>query len=214
MENDQQGCDLFAQRRANWLFTQECRFLRGVDKPEDLPDFGLPEVGFIGRSNVGKSSLINGLTNRQGLARTSNTPGRTQQLNFFSLNEQIILVDMPGYGYAQAPKSLVVQWNQLIHVYLQNRPTLKRVYILIDSRHGLKPKDHLMMSVLDDLAVSYQVVLTKADKISLKHADAVLQQTQEGIKKYTAAYPVVILTSAHDKRGMELLRLEISQFSV
>lgn len=200
--------------QANWLFKQDCQFLRGVEKARDLPFFDLPEVGFIGRSNVGKSSLINSLTNRHRLARTSNTPGRTQHLNFFNLNKQLILVDMPGYGYAQAPKQLVVNWTQLICYYLQNRMALKRVYLLVDSRHGLKPNDHEMMSLLDQFATSYQVVLTKADKIPLKQAEAVYQQTQEHLKAYTAAYPHVILTSSEDKRGIEQLRLEVSQFVV
>ena len=200
--------------QANWLFKQECQFLRGVENAGDMPLFDLPEVGFIGRSNVGKSTLINGLTNRHRLARTSNTPGRTQHLNFFSLNNQLILVDMPGSGYAQAPKQLVVNWTQLICHYLENRMALRRVYLLIDSRHGLKPNDRGMMSLLDELAASYQVVLTKADKIPLKQAAAVHEQTQEQIKAYTAAYPEVIMTSSEDKRGMEQLRLAVSQFAV
>ena len=186
----------FDKQKAEWLFKQSCRFLRGIQKASDLIDFGLPEVGFIGRSNVGKSSLINGLTHRQGLARSSNTPGRTQQLNFFSLNDQLVLVDMPGYGYAQAPKNLVAEWQDLIQFYLKHRLNLKRVYLLVDSRHGIKPNDQDMMTFLDELAVSYQVVLTKADKISPKQAKAVLEQTQQSIGQHGAAYPFVILTSA------------------
>ena len=198
--------------KANWLFKQDCEFLRGVEKASDLPAYNLPEVGFIGRSNVGKSSLINSLTTRHRLARTSNTPGRTQQLNFFKLNNQLILVDMPGYGYAQAPKQLVVNWTHLICDYLQTRINLKRVYVLVDSRHGLKPNDDEMMRLLDQMAVSYQIVLTKADKIPLKQAAAVYEQTQEQIKDYTAAYPHIIMTSSEDKRGIEQLRLAINEF--
>lgn len=197
---------------ANWLFKQECHFLRGADQANDLPSYPLPEVGFIGRSNVGKSSLINQLVNKKGLARTSNTPGRTQQLNFFDLNQQLILVDMPGYGYAKASKTLIENWNYLIQYYLQTRPNLKRAYVLIDSRHGLKPNDQEFMKWLDELAISYQVILTKADKISLAKAEIIFQQVQEQMKTFTAAYPFIIMTSAQDKRGIEQLRQEIAQF--
>jgi GTP-binding protein len=201
-------------RYANWLFKQECQFLRGADKLNDLPSFKLPEVGFIGRSNVGKSSLLNQLVNKKGLARTSNTPGRTQQLNFFDLNHQLILVDMPGYGYAKASKVLIENWNHLIQHYLQTRHNLKRIYLLIDSRHGLKPNDQEFMRWLDTLAISYQIILTKADKISLQKASIIFQQTQEQLKNFTAAYPFIIMTSAQDKRGIEQLRQEICQLIV
>jgi GTP-binding protein len=199
---------------ANWLFKQECQFLRGAENIHDIPSYNLPEVGFIGRSNVGKSSLINQLVNKKRLARTSNTPGRTQQLNFFDLHNQLILVDMPGYGYAKASKVLIANWNNLIQHYLQTRLNLKRVYVLIDSRHGLKPNDQEFMQWLDELAISYQIVLTKADKISLQKAAIIFQQTQEQLKNFTAAYPFIIMTSAQDKRGIEQLRQEISQFVI
>lgn len=196
-----------------WLFTQECNFLRGVEKLQDLPEFSLPEVAFAGRSNVGKSSLINSLTGRLTLARTSNTPGRTQQLNFFSLANQLILVDMPGYGYAEAPKALVARWQKLIKQYLKGRPTLHRVFLLIDSRHGLKENDLEMMKMLDESAMSYQVVLTKADKIKPTEAAKVHTETQEILKKHPAAHPHVILTSSSTKIGIDHLKAEICQFA-
>lgn len=197
-----------------WLFTQECQFLRGVEKLEDLPEFHLPEVAFAGRSNVGKSSLVNSLTGRLTLARTSNTPGRTQQLNFFSLCERLLLVDMPGYGYAEAPKSSIARWQKMIKFYLQGRPTLHRVFLLIDSRHGLKENDLEMMAMLDEAAVSYQIVLTKADKIKSEEMVHVHQKTTEALSNHLAAHPHVILTSSQTKTGMDHLKAEIAQFAL
>ncbi len=197
-----------------WLFTQECQFLRGVEKLEDLPEFGLPEVAFAGRSNVGKSSLVNSLTGRLTLARTSNTPGRTQQLNFFSLCERLLLVDMPGYGYAEAPKTIIARWQKMIKFYLKGRPTLQRVFLLIDSRHGLKENDIEMMKMLDESAVSYQIVLTKADKIKADEMTRVHQKTTEALANHLAAHPHVILTSSESKMGMDHLKAEIAQFAV
>ncbi len=202
------------QAFANWLFAQEFRFLRGVDKLSALPDFVFPEVAFAGRSNVGKSSLINALMGRKTVARVSNTPGRTQQLNFFQILQELILVDMPGYGYAKAPKPMVEQWQKLVRQYLLGRPTLKRVYVLIDSRHGIKDIDLEMMMMLDETAVSYQVVLTKLDKISLTEKQEVEQQTQEILKKHPAAFPVLSLTSSEKREGIEQLRLEISKAAI
>ena len=196
-----------------WLFAQECRFMQSVPKPSDLPELILPEIAFAGRSNVGKSSLINGLTGRLTLARTSNTPGRTQQLNFFCLAEKLILVDMPGYGYAAASKSLVAGWQKLIKIYLRGRSTLYRVYLLIDSRHGLKPNDFEIMKMLDETAVSYQIILTKADKISETAARQVYAKTVEALAKHPAAHPKVILTSAAKGMGLPEVRAEIAQFA-
>lgn len=199
---------------ANWLFAQECKFLRSVESISSLPAYTLPEIAFAGRSNVGKSSLINALTGRKTLARTSNTPGRTQHLNFFQLHDELMLVDMPGYGYAEAPKVLVARWQQLIRQYLLGRPTLKRVYVLIDSRHGIKTNDLEMMKMLDETAVSYQIILTKLDKIGQKEADKVIAETREKLKEHGAAYPILGITSSEKRFGIEDLRSEISKLCV
>jgi GTP-binding protein len=198
----------------NWLFAQECEFLRGAASLNDLPEFGQPEVSFAGRSNVGKSSLINALTGRATLARTSNTPGRTQQLNFFSLGKRLVLVDMPGYGYAKASKSAIEQWNALLQLYLKGRPTLSRVYVLIDARHGLKENDLEMMRMLDVAAVSYRLVLTKADKVSPTPLRALQQDIEEKLKIHPAAFPKISLTSTVAKMGIAELRAEIAQFAL
>lgn len=198
----------------NWLFSQECAFLRGVASLNDLPEFGQPEVSFAGRSNVGKSSLVNALTGRRTLARTSNTPGRTQELNFFSLAKRLVLVDMPGYGYAKASKVAIEQWNALIQLYLKGRPTLSRVYVLIDSRHGLKENDLEMMRMLDVAAVSYRLVLTKADKVSPTPLRALQQNIEERIKTHPAAFPKISVTSTVAKLGIAELRAEMAQFAL
>jgi GTP-binding protein len=196
---------------ANLLFTQSCDFLKSVADLKDLPEYSLPEIAFAGRSNVGKSSLINALTNRRMLARASNTPGRTQMLNFFNLSKQLIMVDMPGYGYAKAPKEIVAKWHELVRQYLLGRPTLKRTYVLIDSRHGLKPNDIDMMTMLDETAVSYQVVLTKTDKLKDHEKDAVVLKVQKALVKHGAAFPVLGVTSSEKRHGIEELRLEIAK---
>lgn len=200
-------------QEANRLFAQPCTFMLGVASLPQLPMTDLPEVALVGRSNVGKSSLINALTNRNGLAKTSNTPGRTQQLNFFNLGEQLILVDLPGYGYAKVPKEQVDKWVKLLKKYLLGRPQLRRVYVLVDSRHGLKENDFEMLDLLDKTAVIYQVVLTKADKIKPAEQEKRLRETTQALAKRPAAYPHVLLTSAEKKDGVEALRVEIAAFS-
>lgn len=195
------------------LFAKEVTFLRGVESLDALPPFGLPEIAFAGRSNVGKSSLINALCGRSTVARTSNTPGRTQQLNFFDVASRLILVDMPGYGYAQAPKDMVERWTRLIGAYLGGRPSLRRCFLLVDSRHGFKDTDRDMMTMLDKAAVVYQVVLTKIDKLKSKELDDVVKRTQDEIAKRVAAFPVLISTSSEKGIGIAELRAEIAQLA-
>lgn len=194
---------------ANKLFHKECKFMLGVAKLEQLPNSDLPEVAFSGRSNVGKSSIINALFYQKKLAKTSNTPGRTQQLNYFMLDERLYLVDLPGYGFAKAPESTVKNWQRLIMAYLQGRVNLKRVFLLIDSRHGIKKVDADIMEMLDKAAVTYQVVLTKTDKISAKELVAITNKTAEEIKKHAAAYPKILATSSEKNLGLEEFRAEI-----
>ena len=197
-------------KSAQDLFKKSCNFVLGVAKLEQLPISNLPEVAFVGRSNVGKSSLINAITGQKGLAKTSNTPGRTQQLNYFNLDDKIHIVDLPGYGFAQAPEALVKQWQQMIFTYLQGRVELKRVFMLIDSRHGIKKVDEDIMKMLDAAAVTYQIVLTKTDKISDSALAKVLKNTEEIIKKHGAAYVNILPTSSEKKHGLDLVRTEIA----
>jgi GTP-binding protein len=196
---------------ARWLFAQECTFTAGVDKMEILPLPTLPEIAFAGRSNVGKSSLINALLNRNSLARVSHTPGRTQQLNFFLLGKRFYIVDMPGYGYAAASKAKIKVWSRLIQDYLKGRVPLKRVFLLIDSRHGFKVTDEAVMQELDQAAVSYQIVLTKADKCTSDHLEAMQTTLTATLKKHPAAFPTLLLTSSHENHGLALLRETIAQ---
>ena len=195
---------------ANYLFAGSCEFVLGVAKLEQLPLTEMPEVALAGRSNVGKSSLINAITNKRGLAKTSNTPGRTQQLNYFNLADKIHIVDLPGYGYAQAPEHLVKQWQKVIFAYLQGRVNLKRVLLLIDSRHGIKKTDKEVMEMLDKAAVTYQIVLTKTDKITKADLEKVKSSIEEEITKHAAAYSRVLLTSSEKKTGIEMVRAEIA----
>ena len=185
------------------LFLSPPHFLRGITKLEDLPESVLPEIAFAGRSNVGKSSLINGLFNRSDIARTSNTPGRTQQLNFFQVQEAFILVDLPGYGYAKASRKVVTAWNILLRAYLKGRPTLKRVYILVDSRHGLKENDKEIMTMLDSVAVSYEIILTKIDQVARDSLSSLYERVEREISQRPAAYPDILLTSSRTKVGIQ-----------
>lgn len=180
---------------------------------DGLPPFALPEIAFAGRSNVGKSSLINALCGRSTVARTSNTPGRTQELNFFDVSGRMILVDMPGFGFAQAPKDKVDAWKRLVNGYLRGRPTLRRCMLLVDSRHGLKDSDREMMKMLDQSAVVYQVVLTKIDKLKASELAAVQQRTRDEIVSHVAAHPTLILTSSEKGIGIPELRAEILQLA-
>jgi GTP-binding protein len=199
--------------RGKALFKGPCTFVKGVVRMDDLPRDGTPEIAFAGRSNVGKSSLINALTGRTSLARVSVTPGRTRELNFFTLGKErpLYLVDMPGYGYARAAKSQVKGWTRLIADYLKGRRELKRVYLLIDARHGIKPNDKETMKLLDEAAVSYQVVLTKADKPKAAELAAVQAKLAGELAKHPAAYPQVLTTSARMSSGIEELRAAIAR---
>jgi GTP-binding protein len=191
------------------LFAGACDFVAGSTRVDNIPDTDLPEVAFAGRSNVGKSSLINALTGRNALARVSHTPGRTQQINFFSLGGRLMLADLPGYGYAKVAKRQVANWTRLIEDYLRGRRQLKRVCLLIDGRHGLKDADRAALELMDKSAVVYQVVLTKADKAKAE-LDEIVRATSAEIAKHTAAHPKLIATSAETAIGIEELRAELA----
>ena len=210
---DQSEQEAARVERGRLLFAKECQFVAGAATLEMLPELPLNEVAFAGRSNVGKSSLINALTNRNTLARTSNTPGRTQQINFFELGEELYLVDLPGHGYAKASKTKIAAWTDLVNTYLRGRPKLRRVCLLIDSRHGLKDVDRDVMSMLDTAAVNYQIILTKVDKAKKSELDSVIQKTELELSKRPAAHPVVLLTSSAKAIGIEQLRAEIASLA-
>jgi len=193
------------------LFAGACDFFFAAAKADGLPPIGAPEIAFAGRSNVGKSSLINALTGRTGLARTSNTPGRTQELIFFDLGDRLTLVDMPGYGYAAVSKEKSVAWGALARDYLRGRPTLLRTFVLVDGRHGLKESDETTLKLLDASAVSYAIVLTKADEVKKTDRGARVEATIEALRKRPAAYPRVFFTSARGGEGIAELRAHIAR---
>jgi GTP-binding protein len=194
---------------ADAQFLRPCDFMLSVAQLVQLPEADLDEVAFAGRSNVGKSSLINALFNQTKLAKTSSTPGRTQQLNFFNFDGKLYLVDLPGYGYAKAPEKLVKQWQKVLKDYLRGRPNLRRVFLLIDSRHGIKTEDLEIMKLLDESAVVYQIILTKIDKISATELQKTQEKVWEELKKHAAAMNEIIATSAEKKIGLNLCRAEI-----
>ena len=204
------------EERARKLFAGAIEFLKSAPELKFLPDPDVPEIAFAGRSNVGKSSLLNALTNRKGLARTSNTPGRTQELNFFDVGnpKQLRLVDMPGYGFAEAPKDLVKRWRFLGNDYLRGRAVLKRALVLVDSRHGLKEVDREMMRMLDEAAVSYHLVLTKGDKVKPSALGALYETTAVEAAKHPAAHPSIFTTSSETGSGIAELRTAILEAAI
>lgn len=198
--------DAQTKERGRLLFAGETEFVKGVVAMSGLPEADRMEVCFAGRSNVGKSTLINALTGRKGLARASNTPGRTQEINYFTAGEDLYLVDLPGYGYANAPLAVVEKWQRLLKQYLSGRQTLRRAFVLIDARHGVKKVDEEIMSLLDSAAVTFQCVLTKADKVKDKDREKVLEVTREALARHPAAYPEILLTSSEKGDGIPTLR--------
>jgi len=205
------GADPERPERARKLFSGPITFLKSAPALEHLPAPSMPEIAFAGRSNVGKSSLLNALTNRNSLARTSVTPGRTQELNYFDVGAPLVfrLVDMPGYGFAKAPKDVVKKWRFLINDYLRGRQVLKRTLVLIDSRHGIKDVDRDVLEMLDTAAVSYRIVLTKADKVKATELAKVLAETEVEARKHPAAHPEVIVTSSEKGMGIAELRTAV-----
>ncbi|MBL4918765.1 ribosome biogenesis GTP-binding protein YihA/YsxC [Szabonella alba] len=202
--------DLAAREAGRLLFAGPVDFVKGVVAMSGLPPDNRIEVCFAGRSNVGKSSLINALTGRKTLARASNTPGRTQEINYFALGEARYLVDLPGYGYAKAPVAVVAKWQALLKSYLAGRVTLRRAFVLIDARHGVKEVDDEILTLLDRSAVTFQAVLTKTDKISRAELDRVTDQVRGALAKHPAAFPELIVTSSEKGEGIETLRAVIA----
>ena len=205
--------DAAALEKGRLLFAGETEFLKGVVAMDGMPPDDRLEVCFAGRSNVGKSTLINALTGRKALARASNTPGRTQEINFFTCADSHYLVDLPGYGFAKAPVKTVEKWQRLLKAYLSGRATLRRAFVLIDSRHGVKEVDEEIMTLLDKSAVTFQVVLTKADKVKEKDRKKVLEQVRTALSKHPAAFPEIVLTSSEKGQGIDTLRAIIATMS-
>ena len=206
--NDFTRDEIDAGRR---LFTGDWQFAAAAGSSASLPQMKGVEIALAGRSNVGKSSLINALTGRKNLARISRTPGRTQELIFFTAGEGFTLVDMPGYGYAAAAKTKIAEWNELIHAYLRGRANLARIYVLVDARHGLKDTDAPMLDALGKVAVSHQIVLTKADELKAAELDQRIAETEAALRRRPAAYPTVLAVSAHENRGIIELRAAVAR---
>ena len=196
----------------NSLFSSQVDFVKGVVSLDGFPPDDRPEVCFAGRSNVGKSSLLNAITKRKSLARTSNTPGRTQQINYFSVSNKLYIVDLPGYGYAKAPLHEVQKWQELVFSYMSGRRNLKRIFLLIDIRHGIKSNDIEIMNLLDEAAVNYQIIFTKCDKIKGQTLENLVMGYTKSLDPQIAVYPEVIISSAQQKEGIEIIRSEIEKF--
>lgn len=195
------------------LFAGESTFIMGAAKIQQIPPDTLPEVAFAGRSNVGKSSLLNALTGRKKLARTSNTPGRTQEINFFDMKGQLMLVDLPGYGYAKVSRTLVTAWTDMLRKYLKGRASLRRALVLVDSRHGIKPSDKEIMEMMDESAVAYQIILTKIDKLKKGELEKRIKETKEVLKKHPAAFPEPYATSSVKGTGIAELKAALAMLS-
>ncbi len=210
MEENPEEAQQLRLKKGIELFNKKCDFVLSVANLKQLPADNLEEIAFAGRSNVGKSSLINALFGQRKLAKTSSTPGRTQQLNYFNLDNKVYVVDLPGYGFAKAPKEIVQNWQKLINTYLVGRANLRRVFLLIDSRHGIKKIDEEIMDMLDKAAVTYQIVLTKIDKISNKELEKIIADTQAIVAKHTAAHIMVLKTSSEKNLYLDELKAEVA----